>query len=78
MEFLKYFHQFNDIQQYFIEITSSTVIHKNNDIDEICADLLSELSIINHDKELDENDNRNYLSTNNGNIYRRSDEFKRT
>ncbi|KAM0733652.1 putative E3 ubiquitin-protein ligase XBOS34 [Formica fusca] len=53
-------------------------MHKNNDMDEICADLLSELPIINHDKELDENDNRNDLSTNNGNTYHRSRRIRRT
>lgn len=50
MEFLKSFYQFNEVQQYLIDATSSNVIHENNEMDKICADLLSESPIVNHDK----------------------------
>lgn len=47
-EFLKSFHQFTETQQYLIDVTFSTIMH-NNEVDDICGDLLSELSI-EHDK----------------------------
>ncbi|XP_067205632.1 uncharacterized protein [Linepithema humile] len=60
-EFLKSFHQFTETQQYLIDATSSSVMH-NNEVDDICGDLLSELSI-QHDKEFNKSDNTDSSNT---------------
>ncbi|XP_071653199.1 uncharacterized protein [Temnothorax longispinosus] len=73
-EFLKSFHQFNENQQYLIDLTSSTVTHEIY-ADEICADLLTGLPIVDHDEELDENRN---LSNSSRNTRRRSRRTIRT
>lgn len=44
------FHRFNNSQQYLIDLTSFTTMQENNYVYEVCADLLSELPIIDHDR----------------------------
>ncbi|XP_025996636.2 uncharacterized protein LOC105205483 [Solenopsis invicta] len=68
-EFLQSFHRFNEDQIYLTDLTFSIGINESNDVDEICADMLSETPTI--DRNIELNENRSTL-TNSRNMRRRS------
>lgn len=49
-EFLQSFHRFNETQIHLTDLTFTFLINESNDVDEICADLLSEAPIIDRDR----------------------------